>query len=322
MTIGATLGEPWADLDLRVMRDDELLAMSKGEIRKPETFNYRTLKPEDDGLFDTAVFGDYDELKELLAAGLDVQWGVTAATSNFGHIVLAQPVVHPYYATHGLEELADACGWEPQRVRDTLKHVLVHVDGAPTPTGEVMDPSVAVYGAAAFSEVLSDPGAFLIRHVLISPIATRPMVETDGGWATSHVNDLYRRVVNRNNRLRRLLELDAPAIINMNEQRMLQEAVGQLGFNGFDSSHSVTGPGSELLCSLSELARRDMAEHGGKLDAVGPARSVRALRAVQALGFVVGGEGRQQSKPTPTPSAKSNFSLAGAPVPIPGQDRD
>lgn len=186
------------------MTAKELLAGSGGEVRKPETLNYRTLEAERDGLFCEAIFGPME------------------SKDKFGHITLAHEVVHPW--------------------------------------------------------LTSEPDAKL-TVLPILPSGLRPMVQLPGGrWATSDINDLYRRTINRNNRLRRLLELEAPEIILENEKRMLQQAVDGL-FDNERQEHPVYGPDKRMLVSLAGLVIGALAK--------GPADSeLRALcfsRTVDAI---------------------------------------
>lgn len=236
-----------------------------GEVRKPETLNYRTFRPEPDGLFCEKIFGevgvgpaDREGFAEAMRAAFELlpkDPGAPMAPrqrwSRFGQVTLAEPVVHPW-----------------------------------------------LRAVAAADEPAS--GA-LLTAIPVLPAELRPLMPLEGGrFATSDLNDLYRRLVNRNNRLRRLVELDAPQVIIDNEIRMLHQAVDCLFQNGRGEVPAITNPGGEPLKSLSDLLDRTIApdERWGalvELDAlVGqqgpealegelPARLFRLVRYLRAM---------------------------------------
>ena len=235
---------------------DQIRAWSYGEVKKPETINYRTLKPERDGLFCERIFGptkDWEchcgKYKRIRYKGkICDKCGVEVTRAKvrrerMGHIELAAPVSHIWYfkllaeidlealSAELHEELEKATG--QKRVR-LLKRL------------ECVD---------AFRLSGQRPEWMILNVVPVIPPDIRPMVQLDGGrFATSDLNDLYRRVINRNNRLKRLLELGAPDIIVRNEKRMLQEAVDALIDNG-RRGRPVTGPNNRALKSLSDMLK-------------------------------------------------------------------
>jgi len=209
------------DVDLFVMPAEKIRALSHGEVKKPETLNYHTSKPEKQGLLCDDIFGDVDDK--------------IARATRLGRITLATPVVHPLLE----EALAEELGWSVADLRATA-YCERDIDSG--------------MGAAAIAKL----GTFeaLITVLPVSPPALRPMVKLDGGrWATTDVTDLYRRVVNRNNRLARLTELNAPEIILRNEARMLQSAVETL-FDNERRPKKVFAPERRVLTSLLTEAVR------------------------------------------------------------------
>lgn len=294
-----------------------------GVVLKPETINYRTFAPERSGLFCEAIFGEIracpcglepkeDTRKRDVAAGKTC--GVCGGRAplapdrrrRFGHIALALPVVHPWLR----EQMAAAVGIS----RETLEQVLygerwiVVLDGATHPRGTVLGEEAwyalseelgadaGATGAAAISTLLGGHRAIL-QAIPVLPPHLRPMVPLSGGrLSTSDVTDLYRRVINRNNRLRRLLELNAPEIIIRNETRMLQEAVEAL-FDNRRQGRIVTGPDRRALRSLADmaggfaalgatLAEIDGAIASGEITLARPLKFHRKLAALRALGLV------------------------------------
>ena len=299
---------------------------SHGEVKKPETINYRTLKPERDGLFCERIFGptkDWEchcgrykrvRYKGIICEKCGVE--VTKAKvrrERMGHIELATPVSHIWYfrgAPSRMRQLLDIKANELEKVLYYASNIVLDPGDTPLEKQHVFDSEReyrearekygsrfrAGMGATAVKELLENLNleelavslrkeiqtaasqkraaaikrlevveAFLksgnnpewmIMDVLpVLPPDLRPMVQLDGGrFATSDLNDLYRRVINRNNRLRRLLDLRAPDIIVRNEKRMLQEAVDALIDNG-RRARAVTGPGNRPLKSLSEMLR-------------------------------------------------------------------
>ena len=298
---------------------------SRGEVKKPETINYRTLKPEKDGLFCEKIFGpskDWEchcgKYKKIRYKGVvcdrcDVE--VTKASvrrERMGHIELAAPVSHIWYfkgipSRMGLvldlsprtlekvlyfanyivldsghtdllykqvlteKEYQDArehhsngfrVGMGAEAIRELLKAINLEAEskelkaGLKESTGQKRARIIKrLEVVEAFRESGNRPEWMIMDVVPVIPPDLRPMVQLDGGrFATSDLNDLYRRIINRNNRLKRLLELGAPDIIVRNEKRMLQEAVDALIDNG-RRGRPVTGPGNRALKSLSDMLK-------------------------------------------------------------------
>ena len=305
---------------------EQILTWSHGEVRKPETINYRTLKPEKDGLFCERIFGptkDWEchcgKYKRVRYKGMVCdKCGVEITRAKvrrerMGHITLAAPVSHIWYfkgipsrmgllldmSPRSLErvlyfaayvvldpgntnltykqvindkelrEAEEKYGRDAFRVgmgAESVKELLKAVDL--DATSEQLKKEVNDFSGQkrlraikrlevveAFRKSHNKPEWIILDVVPVIPPELRPMVQLDGGrLATSDLNDLYRRVINRNNRLKRLLELKAPDIIVRNEKRMLQEAVDALIDNG-RRGRPVTGPGNRPLKSLSDLLR-------------------------------------------------------------------
>ena len=305
---------------------EQILTWSHGEVRKPETINYRTLKPEKDGLFCERIFGptkDWEchcgKYKRVRYKGMVCdKCGVEITRAKvrrerMGHITLAAPVSHIWYfkgipsrmgllldmSPRSLErvlyfaayvvldpgntnltykqvindkelrEAEEKYGRDAFRVgmgAESVKELLKAVDL--DATSEQLKKEVNDFSGQkrlraikrlevveAFRKSHNKPEWIILDVVPVIPPELRPMVQLDGGrFATSDLNDLYRRVINRNNRLKRLLELKAPDIIVRNEKRMLQEAVDALIDNG-RRGRPVTGPGNRPLKSLSDLLR-------------------------------------------------------------------
>ncbi len=304
---------------------DQIRAWSYGEVKKPETINYRTLKPERDGLFCERIFGptkDWEchcgKYKRIRYKGIICdKCGVEVTRSKvrrdrMGHIELAAPVSHIWYfkgipsrmglildiSPKALEKVLYFANYivldpgesglarkqilsEPDYVEardkygDTfrvgmgaqaVKELLENID-LKSLVAELRAEMKDVSGqrkiravrrlevAEAFLKSGNRPEWMILDVVPVIPPELRPMVQLDGGrFATSDLNDLYRRVINRNNRLKRLLELHAPDIIVRNEKRMLQEAVDALIDNG-RRGRPVTGPGNRPLKSLSDMLK-------------------------------------------------------------------
>ena len=298
---------------------------SRGEVKKPETINYRTLKPEKDGLFCERIFGptkDWEchcgKYKRVRYKGVVCdRCGVEVTKAKvrrdrMGHIELAAPVSHIWYFKGIPSRMGLLLDMSPRSLEKIL-YFASYVVIDPLETGlsekqlltekeyrEAMDKYenkfVAGMGAEAVKELLNNidleglskelkarlkdstgqkrvrtirrlevveafrksgnhPSWMILDVVPVIPPDLRPMVQLDGGrFATSDLNDLYRRVINRNNRLKRLLELGAPDIIVRNEKRMLQEAVDALIDNG-RRGRPVTGPGNRPLKSLSDMLK-------------------------------------------------------------------
>ena len=305
---------------------EQILTWSHGEVRKPETINYRTLKPEKDGLFCERIFGptkDWEchcgKYKRVRYKGMVCdKCGVEITRAKvrrerMGHITLAAPVSHIWYFKgipsrmgllldmsprslervlyfaayvvldpgntnltykqvindRELREAEEKYGRDAFRVgmgAESVKELLKAVDLEAT--SEQLKKEVNDFSGQkrlraikrlevveAFRKSNNKPEWIILDVIPVIPPELRPMVQLDGGrFATSDLNDLYRRVINRNNRLKRLLELKAPDIIVRNEKRMLQEAVDALIDNG-RRGRPVTGPGNRALKSLSDLLR-------------------------------------------------------------------
>ena len=305
---------------------ERILEWSHGEVKKPETINYRTLKPEKDGLFCERIFGptkDWEchcgKYKKIRFKGVVCdRCGVEVTKSSvrrerLGHISLAAPVSHIWYfkgipsrmglildiSPRVLEKVlyfasyivldpgntalsykqvlsekeyrdevekygADAfrVGMGAEAVQELLRAIDLDKE-AEELTAELKDSSgqkrarivKRLEVVEAFRQSGNKPEWMILTVIPVIPPDIRPMVQLDGGrFATSDLNDLYRRIINRNNRLERLLELGAPEIIIRNEKRMLQEAVDALIDNG-RRGRPVTGPGNRALKSLSDMLK-------------------------------------------------------------------
>ena len=304
---------------------EKIREWSYGEVKKPETINYRTLKPERDGLFCERIFGpqkDWEchcgKYKRIRYKGIICdRCGVEVTRSKvrrerMGHIELAAPVSHIWYfkgipsrmgllldiSPHVLEKVlyfAEYIVIDPGKTEltkkepltekeynayyekygdrfragmgaEAIKELLQEIDveqlcselkeELETATGQKkVKIAKRLEVAEAFRKSNNRPEWMILDCVPVIPPEIRPMVQLDGGrFATSDLNDLYRRVINRNNRLKRLLELGAPNIIVRNEKRMLQEAVDALIDNG-RRGRPVTGPGNRALKSLSDMLK-------------------------------------------------------------------
>ena len=305
---------------------EKIMEWSKGEVTKPETINYRTLKPEKDGLFCERIFGpskDWEchcgKYKKIRYKGVVCdRCGVEVTKASvrrerMGHIALAAPVSHIWYfkgipSRMGLildisprtlervlyfasyivldkgetnlaykqvlseaeyQEAKEKYGRNAFRVgmgAESIKELLESIDlekeyaelqaGLENATGQKRARIVKrLEVVEAFRESGNRPEWMILTAIPVIPPDLRPMVQLDGGrFATSDLNDLYRRIINRNNRLKRLLELGAPDIIVRNEKRMLQEAVDALIDNG-RRGRPVTGPGNRALKSLSDMLK-------------------------------------------------------------------
>src|SRR3989454_429552 len=222
---------------------------SHGEVKKPETINYRTFKPERDGLFCARIFGptkDYEcacgKYKRMKFAGVVCdKCGVEVTRARvrrerMGHIELASPVSHVWF----FKGLPSRIGQLLDMSLRELEKILYFEEY------EVLE---------AFLKSGNQPEWMILEVIPVIPPELRPLVPLDGGrFATSDLNDLYRRVINRNNRLKRLMDLKAPEIIIRNEKRMLQEAVDALFDNG-RRGRVITGPNNRPLKSLSDTLK-------------------------------------------------------------------
>lgn len=304
---------------------EKIRSWSFGEVKKPETINYRTLKPEKDGLFCERIFGptkDWEcscgKYKRVRYKGMVCdRCGVEVTKSKvrrerMGHIELAAPVSHIWYFKGIPSRMGLLLDMSPRALEEVI-YFASYVVVDPGPTGlekktllseaEFRDyydkypgQFVAKMGAEGIKDLLEEidldeelkllrdelesatgqrltraikrlevvesfrnsgnkPSWMILDVLPIIPPEIRPMIQLDGGrFATSDLNDLYRRVINRNNRLKRLLDLGAPGIIVQNEKRMLQEAVDALIDNG-RRGRPVTGPGNRPLKSLSHMLK-------------------------------------------------------------------
>ena len=304
---------------------EKILEWSRGEVTKPETINYRTLKPEKDGLFCERIFGpskDWEchcgKYKKIRYKGVVCdRCGVEVTKSSvrrerMGHIALAAPVSHIwyfkgipsrmglildlsprtlekvlYFASYIVLDRGDSdlqykqvlseqeyqearekwgsafrVGMGAESIQELLQSIDLDKDyeelqeGLKGATGQKRARIVKrLEVVEAFRESGNKPEWMIMTAIPVIPPDLRPMVQLDGGrFATSDLNDLYRRIINRNNRLKRLLELGAPDIIVRNEKRMLQEAVDALIDNG-RRGRPVTGPGNRALKSLSDMLK-------------------------------------------------------------------
>src|SRR6266403_393654 len=228
-----TPAQVFDQIRISIASPEKILSWSYGEIKKPETINYRTFKPERDGLFCARIFGpikDYECLcgkykrmkyKGIICEKCSVEVTLSRVRrERMGHIELAAPVAHIWF----LKSLPSRIGLLLDMTLKDLERILYFEN-----------------------YVVIEPG--------LTPLKLRPLVPLDGGrFATSDLNDLYRRVINRNNRLKRLIELRAPDIIVRNEKRMLQEAVDALFDNG-RRGRIITGANKRPLKSLSDMLK-------------------------------------------------------------------
>jgi len=304
---------------------DKIREWSRGEVKKPETINYRTLKPEKDGLFCEKIFGpqkDWEchcgKYKRIRYKGIICdRCGVEVTRSKvrrerMGHIELAAPVSHIWYFKGIPSRMGLILDMSPRSLEKVLyfaSYVVIDPGDTPLSKKQLLNDREyrenyekygnrfrAGMGAEAIKELLQEinldemskelreelqtatgqkkvrlikrlevieafrksgnrPEWMILDVIPVIPPELRPMVQLDGGrFATSDLNDLYRRVINRNNRLKRLLDLGAPDIIVRNEKRMLQEAVDALIDNG-RRGRPVTGPGNRPLKSLSDMLK-------------------------------------------------------------------
>ena len=313
-------------LKIGIASDEKVREWSKGEVKKPETINYRTLKPEKDGLFCERIFGptkDWEchcgKYKRVRYKGIVCdRCGVEVTKSKvrrerMGHIELAAPVAHIWYFKGIPSRIALILDISPRNLEKVIyfaSYIVVDKGDTGLEKCQVLNEKEyheaeekygrgsfkAKMGAEALRELLEEvdldklsdsikkelegaseqkkvklvkrldtvesfrisgnrPEWMVMQVVPVIPPELRPMVQLDGGrFATSDLNDLYRRVINRNNRLKRLLELGAPEIIVRNEKRMLQESVDALIDNG-RRGRPVTGAGNRPLKSLSDMLK-------------------------------------------------------------------
>ena len=313
-------------LKVGLASDDKIREWSKGEVKKPETINYRTLKPEKDGLFCEKIFGptkDWDchcgKYKRVRYKGIICdRCGVEVTKSKvrrerMGHIELAAPVAHIWYFKGIPSRIALVLDISPRSLEKVIyfaSYIVIDKGTSDLTKCQILTEKeyreaeekfgkgsfVAKMGAEAIRTLLQEvdieklsaklkkeiekaseqkraklikrldtvesfrlsgnkPEWMIMSVIPVIPPELRPMVQLDGGrFATSDLNDLYRRVINRNNRLKRLLELGAPEIIVRNEKRMLQESVDALIDNG-RRGRPVTGAGNRALKSLSDMLK-------------------------------------------------------------------
>ena len=312
-------------LRIGIASSDKIRDWSYGEVKKPETINYRTLKPERDGLFCEKIFGPTKDFECTCGKYKRVKYknivcdrcGVEVTRSKvrrerMGHIELASPVSHIWYFKGIPSRMGTVLDMSQRDLEEVLYFVsYVVIDKGITPLENKQTLSEKEYrayyekygdgfrvgmGAEAVKELLKQvdldaelkdlrsklenaqgqkrtsllkrldildafaksgnkPEWMILDAIPVIPPELRPMIQLDGGrFATSDLNDLYRRVINRNNRLKKLLELGAPSIIVQNEKRMLQEAVDALFDNG-RRGRNVTGPSNRALKSLSSMLK-------------------------------------------------------------------
>ena len=312
-------------IKIKLASPDKIREWSRGEVKKPETINYRTLKPEKDGLFCEKIFGpskDWEchcgKYKRVRYKGVVCdRCGVEVTKSSvrrerMGHIELAAPVSHIWYFKGIPSRMGLILDISPKVLEKVLyfaAYIVLESDTKEIQVKQVLsereyqkakedfgDTFRVGMGAESIQELLqridldkeskelkaelkastgqkrariikrlevieafresgNNPDWMILTVIPVIPPDLRPMVQLDGGrFATSDMNDLYRRIINRNNRLKRLLELGAPDIIVRNEKRMLQEAVDALIDNG-RRGRPVTGPGNRALKSLSDMLK-------------------------------------------------------------------
>lgn len=318
--------ETFNKLKIGIASDEKIREWSKGEVKKPETINYRTLKPERDGLFCERIFGptkDWEchcgKYKRVRYKGVVCdRCGVEVTKSKvrrerMGHIELAAPVAHIWYFKGIPSRIALMLDVSPRNLERVIYFALYIVTDKGTSglekyqclTEKEYNEAIEKYGKGSFKAGMgaesiktlleeidldklskslrkelenaseqkkakivkrldtvesfrisgNKPEWMVMNVVPVIPPDLRPMVQLDGGrFATSDLNDLYRRVINRNNRLKRLLELEAPEIIVRNEKRMLQESVDALIDNS-RRGRPVTGAGGRALKSLSDMLK-------------------------------------------------------------------
>ena len=317
--------KPFEAIKIGLASPDQIREWSYGEVKKPETINYRTLKPEKDGLYCERIFGPQKDMechcgkyKKMRFKGkVCERCGVEVTRKEvrrerMGHIELVSPVSHIWYfkgipSRMGL--ILDISPRDLEKVLYFAKYIVIDPGDTELQKLQILnekdyldmvekydDEFKAGMGAEAIKELLEEididelckalreelkdaagqkrtrvlkrlevaeafkqsgnrPEWMILDVVPVIPPDIRPMVQLDGGrFATSDLNDLYRRVINRNNRLKRLLELNAPDIIVRNEKRMLQEAVDALIDNG-RRGRPVTGPNNRALKSLSDMLK-------------------------------------------------------------------
>jgi len=317
----------FSGMKITIASPEKIREWSYGEVKKPETINYRTFKPERDGLFCAKIFGpvkDYEcncgKYKRMKHRGVVCEkCGVEVIQSKvrrerMGHITLAAPVAHIWFLKSlpsRIGNLLELTLKDLERVLYFESHIVIDALDSPLRRGELLSderlmqckeeygPNAFKYGIGAeairdilgkiavdeetvtlrtemkeatseakrkklakrlkvldaFKESANKPEWMILEVVPVIPPDLRPLVPLDGGrFATSDLNDLYRRVINRNNRLKRLLELNAPEVIIRNEKRMLQEAVDALFDNG-RRGKVITGPNKRPLKSLSDMLK-------------------------------------------------------------------
>ena len=312
-------------IKISIASPEQIRNWSYGEVKKPETINYRTLKPERDGLFCEKIFGptkDYEcscgkykrlRYKDIVCDRCGVE--VTKSKvrrERMGHIELATPVSHIWFFKGVPSRMGLVLDMSPRDLEEVLyfvSYVVINSGAAPLEKKQTLsDKEYRAYyekygktfevgmGAEAILKLLKEinveeeiekiekeldgaqeqkrtrllkrldildafkksgnkPEWMILTALPVIPPELRPMIQLDGGrFATSDLNDLYRRVINRNNRLKKLLELNAPTIIVQNEKRMLQEAVDALFDNG-RRGRNVTGPSNRPLKSISSMLK-------------------------------------------------------------------
>ncbi|OQY41167.1 MAG: DNA-directed RNA polymerase subunit beta' [Fusobacteriia bacterium 4572_74] len=259
---------------IKLASPDKIQEWSFGEVTKPETINYRTLNPEFDGLFCERIFGptkDWEcacgKYKRMRYKGLVCEkCGVEITKSKvrrerMGHIQLAAPVAHIWYSKGTPNKMALLIGISPKELESVLyfaRYLVLSPADTGLEIGKAQKRKKLVKRLKVVRDLLSSknsPAWMILKSVPIIPADLRPMVQLDGGrFATSDLNDLYRRVINRNNRLKKLLDIGAPEIVVKNEKRMLQEAVDALIDNGRRGKPVVAQNNRELK-SLSDMLK-------------------------------------------------------------------
>jgi len=322
----ANFENPFDAISIKIASPEVIRSWSRGEVKKPETINYRTFKPEKDGLFCEKIFGptrDWEcacgKYKRVKHKGITCdRCGVEVTRSNvrrqrMGHIELAAPVSHVWFfktSPSRMSALLELSLRDLERIIYYEEFIVIDPGDTPLKKKELLTEEryreykdkfgnnfKAKMGAGAIRQLLSehdmsgmakelkigvletkteqakkkiskqlrivesfnrsgnDPAWMIMDVIPVIPPDLRPLVPLDGGrFATSDLNDLYRRVINRNNRLKKLIELKAPDVIIRNEKRMLQEAVDALFDNG-RHGRAVLGPGNRPLKSLSDMLK-------------------------------------------------------------------
>ena len=272
-------------LRIGIASPEKIREWSYGEVKKPETINYRTLKPERDGLYCEKIFGPTKDFECSCGKYKRVRYknivcdrcGVEVTRSKvrrerMGHIELATPVSHIWFFKGVPSRMGLVLDMSPRDLEEVLyfvSYVVIDKGNAPLENKQTLSEKELEKAQGqkrtrlvkrldvldAFDKSGNKPEWMIMDCIPVIPPDLRPMIQLDGGrFATSDLNDLYRRVINRNNRLKKLIDLGAPGIIIQNENRMLQEAVDALFDNG-RRGRSITGAGNRALKSLSSMLK-------------------------------------------------------------------